>query len=377
MNELWGIFAVALVAAFLIRNNDLTLQERYGYKKNDHLFTFLLIVMLSLFCGLRTGYNDTGTYRLIYQNTKTLSDFLLSEDADFAHGIGFAFVNSAMKSVGFSEQDFIMSYALVTTTLYIKFLRRYSVNPLLSVFLLFTTGAYTFTLAAIKQSIAMGICLTAIPYLAAKRRVSYIAIILLASLFHPYALIYLLALFMDFRPWHWQTYISIFVFVGCGLLMDKLIGALVDITSIMGADYTSEMLLAEGVNIIRVLVVSVPVLLSMPYKKWLFHDSSRAENILFNLVMLNALIMFVGLFGTGVYFGRLANYFLPMQMVVIPWMLRKIGGKDSQFLTICCVAGYIGYFMYGNLIMHRFDDHYSRTTFWNYILSHYILSPLD
>ena len=103
----------------------------------------------------------------------------------------------------------------------------------------------------------------------------------------------------------------------------------------------------------------------------MFAYSTRTENILFNMAMLNALIMFVGLFGTANYFGRLANYFLPAQVVVLPWMLKKIAKQDRQILTVLCVVGYVGYFMYGNLVQSVFDNCFSKITLWQYISSHF------
>lgn len=102
----------------------------------------------------------------------------------------------------------------------------------------------------------------------------------------------------------------------------------------------------------------------------MFSAASRTENLLCNMAMLNGLIMFTGLFGTANYFGRLANYFLPAQVVVIPWMLKRIGGRDRRLLTALCIVGYIGYFMYGNLIQSVFDDNFSKITFWQYIIAH-------
>ena len=146
---------------------------------------------------------------------------------------------------------------------------------------------------------------------------------------------------------------------------------IVDITAMMGANYDMSSFVGEGVNIFRVLVCFVPLMLAFIYGRGLFVDSIRTENILFNMAMLNALIMFVGLFGTANYFARLANYFLPAQVVVLPWMLKKFVRRDRQILTALCVVGYTGYFMYGNLIQSVFDNCFSKITLWQYVSSHF------
>ena len=139
----------------------------------------------------------------------------------------------------------------------------------------------------------------------------------------------------------------------------------------MGATYDMTSFVGEGVNIFRVLVCFVPLFLSALYSRKLFGQTTRTDNILFNMSMLNALIMFVGLFGTANYFARLANYFLPAQVVVLPWILKKIGGRDGQILTLLCIIGFAGYFMYGNMVQHVFDEKFAQITLWDYIASHF------
>lgn len=79
-----------------------------------------------------------------------------------------------------------------------------------------------------------------------------------------------------------------------------------------------------------------------------------------NLTMLNGAIMFVGLFGTANYFARLANYFLIFQSLSLPWMLKKIGGRDRKMLTALMVLGFLAYFYYANVLAIPFDQGFAR-----------------
>ena len=218
---------------------------------------------------------------------------------------------------------------------------------------------------------ATAICLVGLEYLMRKRTLIFVLIVGFASLFHPYALVYLLLIFMDYRPLTSKTYFHITIFIVLGFSLSYFISPIVDITTMMGATYDMTSFVGEGVNIFRVLVCFVPFFLSVLSGKRLFERSTRADNILFNMCMLNALIMFVGLFGTANYFARLANYFLPAQCVVLPWILKKIGGRDGQILTFLCIIGFMGYFMYGNMIQHVFDDKFAQISLWDYITSHF------
>ena len=77
------------------------------------------------------------------------------------------------------------------------------------------------------------------------------------------------------------------------------------------------------------------------------------------LSMLNGAIMFDGLFGT-------ANYFLIFQSLSLPWMLKKIGGRDGNVLTALLVLGYAAYFYYANAINQPFDHYFARLSLAEY-----------
>ena len=372
MNKLWGLLAVSLVFAFVIQYRDKHIHMlNRNSNSGDKLFTLLLILYLGIFCGLRIRYNDTTTDIHIFEQTPSVEEIFELNTLSFAQGIGFSILNSVMKSLKFSSQDFLMFYAIVTAFCYVRFVRKHAVNFPFAVFLMFSTGFYTFSFAAIKQCMATAICLLGLEYLLHRKTPIFILFVGVASLFHPYALIYLLLVFADYRPFTGKTYVHIAVFVILGFSLGRFIEPIVDITAMMGASYDMTSFVGEGVNIFRVLVCFVPLFLSVLYSRKLFGQTTRTDNILFNMSMLNALIMFVGLFGTANYFARLANYFLPAQVVVLPWILKKIGGRDGQILTLLCIIGFAGYFMYGNMVQHVFDEKFAQITFWNYIASHF------
>lgn len=371
MSKLWMLLFLAMLLSFAVSHRDRRLHrngdQRHRY---DKVFTIALVLLLGGFCGLRTFYNDTITYIQIYERAPLLSDFYKINSATYAHGIGFAYLNSLIKTLGFSTQDYLMFYSMITTACYVRFVRKHTNNFPLSVFLMFTTGFYTFAFAAIKQCMATAVCLFGLEFLLEGKKSIYIFFVLLASLFHPYALVYLLLLLMDFRPLTRKTYLYIGIFIAVGFGLNSIIGTIVDITTMIGASYNMASFVGEGVNIFRVLVSFVPLALAFLFGRNMFTHSTSEENVLFNMAMLNALIMFVGLFGTANYFARLANYFLPAQVVVLPWMLSRIVRRDRQLLAVLCVAGYTGYFMYGNLVQSVFDNCFSKITFWHYISSH-------
>ena len=328
------------------------------------LCTLLIIVLLAGFAGLRTHCNDTGAYRHGYELI-TESSWEASDKSIGANPL-FNWVNYQLSMHGVSTQNFLMFWAFLTVGCYIIFVHGYSANYPLTIFLLFTTGCYTFAFAGIKQAAAVGIAVIATMFALKKKWFPFVACVLVAALIHPYALMYLLVPVMEFRPWTKWTYWMLAIFLAAGFLLRPLIGTVVSITTLLGEEYTVSSFTGEGVNIFRVLVCNVPLALSFLYRKKLFTNSSKTENLAMNLTMLNGAIMFVGLFGTANYFGRLANYFLLFQSLSLPWMLKRIGGRDRRMLTILMVLGFAAYFYYANVINQPFDQDFARLSLAEY-----------
>ena len=190
---------------------------------------------------------------------------------------------------------------------------------------------------------------------------------MVGSLFHAYALMYLLVPFLFFRPWSKMTVIMLIVFGTIGFGMQSLVGTLLNVTDMLGESYDAASFTGEGVNPIRLLVTAVPVFLSFLSAKQIAETEERDQYLITNLTMLNAEIMFVGLFGTANYFARLANYFLPFQAVSIPWLFKHYDYKSQRLLVPIAVFCYFMFFVYSFAVNENFDSSYFRYTVWEYI----------
>ena len=344
------------------------LHDRYFRK--DRVVYLVMSVILVLYVGLRTGYNDTGIYTRIYEAISP--DTPLMEDIHWlavGENPGFHFTNRVLVRLGFSTQSFLMFYAVITLSIYLWFIRKYSCNIWLSIFLMFTMGVYTFTLAAIKQCVAVAFALVATDRAIRRQYVSFVLWILLAALFHPYALMYLLVPLLMFEPWSGKSVALLAVFGLMGLFLESLIGTVVNITDFLGEGYDTDTFTGEGVNPIRVAVVAVPALIALIARRLIKQADDPVNNLMVNLAMLNAEIMFVGLFGTAIYFGRLANYFLILQTIALPWLFTHFERRSRRLLTSGAVACYALYYIYTNAIHESFDHHFYSTTLVEYLES--------
>lgn len=343
-------------------------RRQLDYHKKDRVFYTCLTILLILFVGLRTHYNDTQTYLHTFENTDP-NAALTSVAPELGDNPGYNIVRILAKRAGISGQSYLMIYAAVTIGISMWFIRKYSTNLWLSVFLYIMVAGYLSNLAAMKQCVAIAFCLVGVDRAVHGKWVPFVLWVLLGTLFHTYSLMYLLTPVLMFRPWSGKTYLMIAATLIVGAFLQSLMGTIIDITSMLGEEYDAETFAGEGVNPLRLAVVLVPVLLAFLCRKEIAQENDRRYNLMVNLVMMNALIMYVALFGTANYFARLANYFVIFHAVAIPWLFRFFDSNSRKLLLGGSLAGYFGFFYYGNVINQPLDYYYGGITLWEYLQS--------
>lgn len=363
MGKLYTLLAVSVLLAYLYDHS--YVETRLGKKKPQIVYIILLTILIC-FGGFRGAYNDTWTYRDAYVYLiNGFPDAWNKISWDLGANPGFIIVESFLKTYDVEVHLFLMFFFFWTTLFYMRFIKRYYTDFALTIYFFFTMGSYLFNMAAIKQCAATAICLMAIPYAIDKKWLRFILLVGIASLFHPYALMYLIVPFMSFRPWSFWTYLLLGGIIFGGFLFQPLLGTVVNITTAIGEEYTVETFSGEGVSILRILAVWSPVVLSFIYRKCLFVDCTREEKIFVNLTMVYAGILFVGLFGTALYFGRLSNYFSMMPVITLPWILTKTKKhfpKDGQLITLTAVICYFVFFYFANTLESQFATSYEALT---------------
>lgn len=372
MSKLLPIFLFSLLMAYLADKNSVSKIDRNGnkvYVKRDRICFFVMFLVMGIFVGLRTAYNDTYAYRHAYELMGTDISGFSNISYTIGDNVGFNIVNQTFRVLGISTQSFIMIYALITNGIYLWFIRKYSNNYFLSIFLFSTMGVYTFTMAAIKQCVAVAFCLLATDRAINKKYINFILWILIATTFHPYSLMYLVVPFLNFSTWTYKTYFLLAIFAIVGVGLQSLLGTIINITTMLGEGYDITTFVGEGVNMFRLLVVWVPVFISFVSRKFIFKENDKKFNVIMNLSMLNAEIMFIALFGTANYFARLANYFLIFQAISLPALFNYFNKQSKQLITLLMIVGFLGYFYYGNGLYGGFDANYRLISFFEYLKS--------
>lgn len=155
------------------------------------------------------------------------------------------------------------------------------------------------------------------------------------------------------------------------LTYDVTLGAFMEYAQSIGALVDEgELFDGHSINILRVLVYWIPALLALVFRKRLFADSTRAENLFVNMSIVSAFILTIGLVQAANLFARMAGYFEIATIIALPWMIKKLFTKQSaQVVTVCASILYFVYFWYENAINRGFGNDYSAITLWQFIQS--------
>ena len=372
MSKLIPIIVLSMIFAFAADRSSGYSYDTRGikqYTSKNKIFFIALTLIMAVFVGLRTSGNDTYTYQQMYEQLPEGIDAIRSIDwTDLAAAPGHQFISGCLKYIGASTQDYFMFFALTSIPVYLWFIRKYTCNLTLSVYFFITMGTYVFSMAAVKQTAAVALLMIASDRAFEKKYVQFAVWLLIAELFHPYAFVYLIVPFMSFIPWTWKTYVLL---AGTALVstgLSRFMRGILAMTDALGGDYSATEFLGEGVSIFRVLVVWVPLGLSFLARKYIRVNSDRISNYIINLTMVNAMIMFVGLFGTANYFARLANYFLVYQTLSLPLIFNCFTEKSRKLLILTSVICYFIFFYYEITIANgRFDDIYQFSSVYGYL----------
>ena len=372
MTKLLVVFATALVLAYFSEQNTrAAVAAGHRYVPRRDWAYVLLVTVLVLFTGLRTSYNDTWNYITGFNNSAEFSEWIANAKNlnPFMNPLFYGY-QSALKSLTHNPHLLVFTTAMFSQVCILRFIKRYSENFTFSIFIYFTLGTFAFSMAAIKQIVAMSILTLAFPYLEEKKWIRYYITVFVAMLVHTYALAFAVIPLFRARPWSMFTLLFITVVAAVVMTFEETITSFMERANDLGktlAEY--EVFSDTTINIFRLAVYAVPPLISVIFQKWVFHDSNRMDYTLAHMSIISLAFMTMGTQAGANMFGRMGNYFELGTICFLPAMLKKTFDDRSYRLvtTVACVC-FVGFFTYANAINTDFGTQYQSMSLWKFIM---------
>lgn len=343
-------------------------RKHFLLRKSD-LFMMIAIVWMTCFSFLRTSYNDTANYIGLWNNAKPIRDFIKDGGLlDLTGNPLSLFWESLSHNIAENYHVYFLPPALLSSFAVVKLFKRYTINPAFSMLIFFSIGTYIMYLTALKQCFAIFFLLLSIPYAIEKKYIKFYVLVIIAILFHTHAFMFLILPFLFGKPWGKVTWAGLAVTIFAMLTYDMTLGAFMRYAQSIGA-LVDEGELFDGhqINILRVFVYWVPSIMAFVFRKRLFADSKREENLFANMAIVSSIILMLGTVQAANLFARMAAYFEIAQAITIPWMIKKVFEKKSaQVVSIAACCCYFIYFFYEFGVSKNFGTDYSAISLFEF-----------
>lgn len=346
----WIFLAGALFSLF--PREKILISGKEEYRWNSIPASFLVLPYV-LWAGFRTNFGDSLAYEKMFNDVPSS---LMQIGEYFAHNSkdqGFSVLMVLLKSIfGNSTLMFFMIIAVFQMLCLARTYRKYSCNYWMSIFLFIASTDYlSWMHNGIRQFVAATAIFACFGLMVKKKYAPLICIILITATIHGSALMMIPIVFIiQGKAWNKKTLMFIFGVIIAILFIDRLTPILNDVlVDTQYNDLVTNDLWAtdDGTNILRVLVYSMPAILSLIGRKYVREANDTVINLSVNCSIITAAIYALSAVSSGIYIGRLPIYTSLMSYIAMPWLIENIFTKESaRIVKLFLICGYLAFFYF-------------------------------
>lgn len=354
----WQLFALLVVSAMIALMMGQRVQVNvYGDKQIHYTWlpSLLLIIPMIYVAGTRTKtileFGDTSAYLAFFKSATTSLAELFASFSEEGKDRGFLIFTTVVKSViGNREIVYFTLIAVICVLSVMVTYKNYSCNFIISAFLFIASGDYVqWTFNGIRQFIPVAVLFACIGLIIKKKYVLLIFLILILSTIHATALLMLPMIFIvQGKAWNKKTLlfaVSIMLSIAFVDQFTNLITNFMENTQYSGE--VDQYLNTEGTSIQRVLVYSIPAVLSLRFKKYIDKAENPVTNLAANMSLIAAFSYALSGFTSGLFLGRIPIYFSLYNYILLPWIVERVFTKRSAIVIyIVMICFYLFYYYY-------------------------------
>lgn len=315
----------------------------------------ILVLPYIIWAGFRIdNFGDTGAYRTSFSKAPSQLGQLFEYISTISKDKGFSVLTVLLKCfLGNSDVVYFLTIASIQMLILAFVYRKYSYDYWMSIFFFVASTDYMSWLHnGIRQFLAIAIIMAGIGFLLEKKYVQTICIILFASTFHASALLMIPAIFIvQGKAWNKKTVLCIIVSV-CTLFFVGQFTSILD--SLLSNTQYSNMVTDwqewndDGTNPLRVLVYSIPMILSIVGYRQIKRVDDPVINTMVNFSIFTASVAIISMATSGVFIGRVISYgSVFSQGILLPWEIKNLFTKNSsRLIVIIAITMYVIFFYY-------------------------------
>lgn len=322
-------------------------------RRFNWFFAILAVLPLVIWAGWRGYIGDTYTYMRGFNEMPSNFGALGNYIAGVTKDKGFYFFSALIKCIiGNHVHLYLLIIAALQCLLVFMIYRKYSISYIVSFFLFIASTDYiSWIFNGMRQFTAAAITFACFPLIVKKKYLWAVIGILFASLFHQSALLVIPFIFIaQGKAWNKKT----LLFIGASIVAVLFIDRFTNILDTVLADTQYQNVVSDwqsweddGTNLLRVLVYSVPALMSLVGLRFVRHADDPIINLCVNMSIVSMGFYIISMFTSGIFIGRLPIYFSLYSYILLPWLIKNMFEKKSAVLVnICMVGAYFVFYLY-------------------------------
>lgn len=321
------LFTLAIIDCFCTKKHSLYLI----------LGLFLAFFLLVFHDGCRWGIaTDWVNYHLYFNKCLWID----SSEYDIA----YVWLNKIVRSMTESYSVFLILHALFIYIIFFSLIKKYSIYPLLSVFILyFSMLTY---LGMNRQYISLAICLCSIPFILARKKTLFCLCIFLAFFFHSSAILFVPAYFLYTRIN--AKFIVIMVLVALAFSISGLINRLpLQLFALLGSTIGNK----ADFYMSSDFLTTTPLAILLGATKrlvWLFillkyrdRINNNSFTLFFNLYFIS-IVLYILFSGTilQIIVARGLIYYNFFEILLLPYILVLFKNNASRVVIVLLIGVY-------------------------------------
>jgi len=313
----------------------------------------IAFIVLILLAGLRSENVGTDTYMYVhkFQQIGEWADIWKTQQEP-----GLYLLCWLGK---FISSDYALTFTLVAvivTLCYLWGIRRYSVNPTISAFVLLVSGINFFSYNTIRHGIAFALCFLAIPMIYQRKFWLFLILVALASFFHLSSLLFLPAYFILPPRTDFRIFLLLIMLFASAVIYFQPLAELTKWIPYRGEWFSTYGVPRErAAGVTTTIFTGILGIFFLYFRRYVTEHRPLYE-LLVNMFLMGMIIAILSVFKKTNPSGplRISHFFTAGQILLWPIVVMNI--KDPRFRPLFLTAFVIFYLIYYPLSLQRFSN---------------------
>lgn len=297
----------------------------------------LLLFLMSAFRSVDFGF-DTIRYvnTYILQSYESLATFWFKFTANRGKDPFFYLFGRVLSALGANYRVWLAIMAAFFLLAVSRLILKYSKEPFMSFLLFVTLGYFFFSLTGIRQALAMAVTMFAYKYLNERKLAPFIILVLIASLFHSSALVFLFAYpVMSLKKIGWKQVLAIILALFSAYFLSaqfKMLIALLGWSDSVSLASESNATLTISGFLIQLAIF----LFCMYFRKTLLAEDKKAS-VLYNLLFMGVAAQAFAVVVAESF--RVSLYFSIYSIILLP---NAVLSEENNQTKVLAYTGTLG-----------------------------------